>query len=385
MIKRIDKIVLRDVAVSVLITVLGMTFLFTAVGLYQIVSRFPITPRFGTLMSFAPSLWISLLPFSLPVSVLVSSALVFGRMRAEHELLLLSASGVPPWRPFVALVPLGLVTAALSGYAVSEMGPAAYVERDELQRKALADFIDHPPPGPRELRFSTSGSGMPGVKITGVDISYGAFDGGHFEDLAVIVHGQGAGEEQGLIATLTAQRARLVYQRQSSVMLMTGCVRPRLVTYDPATGAPAGEPPPLVAERINELRMPFEFGRDESSDPPKAMATRELLQKAADDAGLAGKQGAAGEIVRRAGLAGAGLLALLGALLAALVNHPNRLLAVGVGVVPSALIYYPPLVACQSLAENGTLGPLAATIAPLSITIVAIGALLFVHWRRGWA
>jgi hypothetical protein len=307
-------------------------------------------------------------------------------MRAEHELLLLAASGLPPWRPFVALIPLALLTAALTGYAVSEMGPDAYVERDELQRTALADFIDHPPPGPRELRFTTSGSGFPGVKITGIDISYGAYEGGHFEELAVIVHGADISQDaQGLVATLTAKRARLVYQRQSSIMLMTGCVNPRLVRYDPATGAPAAEPPPLVAERINELRMPFEFGRDDDRDPPKAMATRALLQKAAEDAMLGGKQGAAGEIVRRAGLAGAGFLALLGALLAALVNHPNRLLAVGVGVVPSALLYYPPLVACQGLAENGTLGPLAATIAPMALMAAAIGAVLFVHWRRGWA
>ena len=175
MISRLDNVVLRDVALLTLVCVLGLTFLFTALSLYQIVNRFEVTPRFGTLVSFAPSLWVSLLPMTLPMSALFAATLVFGRMRAERELLLLAASGVTPWRPFVMLVPIGIVACAISWFGVSEFGPKAYADRHSLERQALADFIDHPPQGPRELHFPGGGGPDPSF-----DISYARVDDGFF-------------------------------------------------------------------------------------------------------------------------------------------------------------------------------------------------------------
>lgn len=371
MIQRLDKVILRDTALTALIAVLGITFLFTALGLYQIVNRFEVTPRFTTLLSFAPSLWVSLLPFSLPVSVLFAASMVFGRMRAEHELLLLAASGVAPWRPFAALIPLGVVTALAGGFAVSELGPDAYAQRHSLQRTALADFIDHPPQGPRELRFPS--------EAASIDISYASVTAGYFDGLSVMVY-----SDAGLLASLTATRARIVYQRQSGTLLLTGCVQPRLVQFDPVSGAPAGTP--LIADRINELRVPFNFGADEEPDAPKAMNTLALAKRITVEAAAGGKRSAASEATRRIGLAMAGLLLpLLGALAASLVSHPNRLFAIGAGVIPTALAYFPALIACQGLAESGTLPPLAAASIP-AVVLSALGLfVLRLHWRSGWA
>lgn len=371
MIRRLDRVILRDTLLTALIAVIGMTFLFTALGLYQIVNRFEVTPRFGTLLSFAPSLWVSLLPFSLPVSALFGASMVFGRMRAERELLLLAASGVAPWRPFLALLPVGMLASALVGFTVSELGPQAYAERHSLQRRALADFIDHPPQGPRELRFPGSG--------TSLDISYASFDGGHFDGLSVMVY-----NDQGLLASLTARRARIVYQRISGNLLLTGCVEPRLVQFNPATGSPAGTP--LVAERINELRVPFDFGAEDEPDAPKAMATIALARHMQAEAAAGGQRSAASEATRRIGLTLGGLmLPLLGALLAALVSHPNRLFAIGAGVVPAALAYFPALIACQGLAASGAVAAPVAALIPSLILLMGGGAVLRLHWRSGWA
>ncbi len=371
MISRLDRVVMRDTAWTALIAVLGTTFLFTALGLYQIVNRFEVTPRFATLLSFAPSLWISLLPFSLPVSVLFAACLVFGRMRAERELLLIAASGVPPWRPFFGLAPIGLLAALACAVVVSEFGPQAYVERHGLQRKALADFIDHPPQGPRELRFPGSGTSM--------DISYARVDGGAFESLSVMVY-----TDDGLRASLTADRARITYQRQSGMMLLTACEQPRLIEFDPLLGNPIGTP--LAADRINELRVPFDFGSDEEPDAPKAMRTAALLERVSQEHDQGTERGAASELARRIGLSGASLLLpLLGALLAALVSHPNRLFAVAAGVIPSALLYFPVLIACQNLTEKSNLPWPVAAAAPMVLTAIACVMVLRVHWRASWA
>ena len=361
MISRLDIVVLRDVAVLTLICVLGLTFLFTALSLYQIVNRFEVTPHFDTLMSFAPSLWISLLPMTLPMSTLFAATLVFGRMRGERELLLLAASGVAPWRPFVMLIPIGLIAAGISWFGVSEFGPEAYAERHSLQRQALADFIDSPPQGPRELRFPGGGGAD-----ASIDISYEEVKGGLYYDLKILVY-----NDLGLLASLSARSAAIDYQRHSGLMVLSQCHEPRLVEFDPQSGRPAGSP--LVADKINELRVPFSFGSDEQPDAPKAMRTIALLNDIRKDTSAQSKQrGAAAELVRRTGLACAGLLLpLLGALLASLVNHPNRLFAIGAGVIPSALGYYPIMTAATTLAENATIRPEVAICAAPTATLLA--------------
>jgi lipopolysaccharide export LptBFGC system permease protein LptF len=362
-ISRLDRIVLRDVMLLAIVCALGLTFLFTALSLYQIVNRFEVTPRFGTLVSFAPSLWISLLPMTMPMSGLFAATLVFGRMRAERELLLLAASGVSPWRPFVMLVPVGLMVAGVAWLGVSVYGPGAYAERHSLQRQALADFIDYPPQGPRELRFPGRGGDEPSI-----DISYGEVDRGVYKDLRILVY-----NDLGLLATLSASTASISYQRASGTMVLTRCFDPRLVEFDPATGRPMGAP--LVAEKINELRVPFTFGSEDEPNAPKAMGTADLLADMRKDIQDRAKtRGAAAELVRRTGLALAGLLLpLLGALIASLVNHPNRLFAIGVGVIPSALCYYPLMTAATTLAENGSVSPVAGmVIAPLAAVTAVI-------------
>jgi len=362
MISRLDRMVLRDVLLLAILCALGLTFLFTALSLYQIVNRFEVTPRFSTLMAFAPSLWVSLLPMTLPMSALFASTLVFGRMRAERELLLLAASGVAPWRPFVMLLPVGLVVAGAAWLGVSVYGPGAYAERHSLQRQALADFIDHPPQGPRELRFPGGG------EQPSIDISYGAVDRDAYQDLRILVY-----NDLGLLATLSARSASISYQRGSGAMLLTRCFEPRLVQFDPVTGKPMGAP--LVADKINELRVPFTFGSEEEPNAPKAMGTRALLADIRKDIAERNKQhGAAAELVRRFSMAAAGLLLpLLGALLASLVNHPNRLFAIGAGVIPCAIGYYPLMTAATTLSESGSLSPLAGMlVAPLAAALAAL-------------
>ncbi|MBZ0137394.1 MAG: LptF/LptG family permease [Planctomycetes bacterium] len=369
MISRVDVVVVRDVTLLTLISVIGLTFLFTALSLYQIVNRFEVTPHFNTLMSFAPSLWISLLPMTLPMSALFAATLVFGRMRGERELLLLAASGVAPWRPYVMLLPLGIVVAAISWVGVSELGPDAYAQRHSLQRQALADFIDAPPQGPRELRFP--GRGGPDASI---DISYESLRGRQYEGLKILVY-----NDLGLLASLSARSASISYLRHSGTLVLSQCIEPRLVEFEPSSGRPAGAP--LVADRINELRVPFDFGSEEDPDAPKAMRTMALLEDIRKDVVADSKQrAAAAELVRRTGLCGAGLLLpLLGALLASLVNHPNRLFAIGAGVIPSALGYYPLMTMATSLAETANLPPeVAMCLAPaatLAAILVVVGAL----------
>ncbi|HRJ79665.1 MAG TPA: hypothetical protein PLF37_14295, partial [Planctomycetota bacterium] len=76
-------------------------------------------------------------------------------------------------------------------------------------------------------------------------------------------------------------------------------------------------------------------------------------------------------------------LPLLGALLAALVNHPNRLLAVGAGVIPGALLYFPLLTAASGLAKGGANVWLCCALAPLVVGALS-AAVLARHMRGRW-
>jgi lipopolysaccharide export LptBFGC system permease protein LptF len=375
MIGRLDRVMFREMALYTLLCTVGLTFLFSALGLHQVVHRLEVTPHIGTLLAFGPSVMVGLLPLTLPISALFAAALVYGRMRSERELLLYAASGVPVWRAFVPVLPLGLLVAGVSTYIVSEYGPEAYAERFSLQRRALADFLDNPPQGPRELRFPGSGGEAPSI-----DISYDALDFGDYRNLTIFVY-----NDQGLLASLHARSARIDYQRHSGMFVLSRCYEPRMVQFDPETGRPMGAP--LVASQVSELRMPFDFGGDSRPSGNKALRTGELLQAAREEIERgADRRGAASEFTRRAGLSLAGLiLPLLGALLAAQVNHPNRLLAIGAGVIPAAGVYYPLMTASTTLAETGAMSiPVAVLMAP--VLMLAVCAFFALKITRGsWA
>jgi lipopolysaccharide export LptBFGC system permease protein LptF len=375
MIPRLDKVIFRELVLLTVLCTLGLTFLFSALSLYQIVNHFEVTPHIGTLMAFGPSLVVSLLPLTLPISALFAASLVYGRMRAERELMLYSASGVAPWRAFVPLLPVGLLVAAASGYGVSEYGPEAYAERHTLQRQALADFLDNPPQGPRELRFPGASGSRPSI-----DISYESVAYGDYHNLTIFVY-----NDAGLLASLQARSARIDYQRHSGMLVLSHCFEPRLVQFEPTTGRPVGAP--LIAEKVTDLRMPFPLGSEDGPSGSKALRTLDLIERAQEEREReSSRRSAAGEIVRRAGLAIGGLLLpLLGALLAAQVSHPNRLLAIGVGVIPAAVGYYPLMTAATTLAENATLSvPVALMLAP-AVMIAACFAFALKITRGRWS
>ncbi|MCC6574014.1 MAG: LptF/LptG family permease [Planctomycetes bacterium] len=357
--RRFDRAVLFETVPIALICVVGLTFLFTAISLYQIINRLEAAPGAATLMSFAPTLWVSLLPMTLPISVLLAVALAYGRMRFDRELLLMSATGLPPWRAFLPVVWVGAASAVLAFGAASEVGPAAYGRRHQLLREALADFIERPSPGARELRFP------------GLDLSYADARNSRFENLSVVLY-----DDRGLVASLTAHQASLTYDRAARELVLSNCVKPRVVTYDPVSGKPIGTV--LSAERITNFRRAFDFRSDEEAQSNKAWNTAMLLSRLGD----AGDAHGRAEFVRRLGLGLAGLLLpLLGALMAALVNHPNRLFAVAVGAIPGAILYYPLLSLASGLTTSKTLG-IEALALPVGASLVAITVLL-VRYSRG--
>lgn len=382
---RLDRAIVREVIPLALICLLGLTFLFTTVGLFQIVNRFEVTPRFTTLLAFWPVLWKSLLPMTLPISLTFAAAMVYGRMRGEGELLVLASAGVSPWRHFVVLVPLGLICGALSFYAASEMGPDAYARRFALSRQALADFVNFPPGGARELR------------LTGLDLSYADARNGYLHDLTIILHhDDGPSDQQGLLASLSAESARIRYDIEKRELVLVDVRRPRVVCFDPKTGAP-GTPrievfgganrllsPAMSASQIANLRWKFDFESREKAEGAKALDTAALLDSVEREAQGKGPREAAGELVRRAGLGFAGLLLpLLGALLASLVNHPNRLLAIAAGVIPGALLFFPLMTTSSGLARGGFDATAACLLAPLML-LAACSVVLARHQRGRW-
>jgi lipopolysaccharide export LptBFGC system permease protein LptF len=149
-----------------------------------------------------------------------------------------------------------------------------------------------------------------------------------------------------------------------------------MIQFEPKSGRPAGTP--LVADRIDELRVPFDFGSEAEPESSKALDTIELWRQVVREFGATNRTASA-ELVRRAGLALAGLfLPLLGALLAGMVNHPNRLLAIGAGVIPAAVGYYPIMTAATTLAEKATL---PAAVAALLAPAAALLAIVAAAWR----
>lgn len=142
--------------------------------------------------------------------------------------------------------------------------------------------------------------------------------------------------------------------------------------------------PAMSASQIENLRWKFDFDSREKVEGAKGLRTAALLAQVEREAAGKGPSEASGELVRRAGLGFAGLLLpLLGALLASLVNHPNRLLAIAAGVIPGALLFFPIMTAASGLARGGVDVSFSYLLAPLVVAAVCVVVLLR-HTRGRW-
>lgn len=164
------------------------------------------------------------LTFVIPMSVLTTVLLHFGRLSADGEITAMKASGISLWQ---IASPVLLISALLSGlclYINSEVAPASHYARRQLTH----DLGDEDPLA--LLSEGTFVDDFPGVKIY-----CGKKDGHRIEDLIFIKFDDEAGAAE---FELKAKVGIATYDATNRMMRID-LQQVRISEFDPATGAAA--------------------------------------------------------------------------------------------------------------------------------------------------
>jgi lipopolysaccharide export system permease protein len=130
----INRMILTELVKVSLMCLISLTGLFVLAGLIQDASRNGLSP--SQLLMAIPLIIPNMLPFTIPASTLFATCVVYSRMSADNEILVLRAAGVNIYRLLAPAIVLGLVASAFT--AAMEYDPIP-----RTQRKLREQIVDH--------------------------------------------------------------------------------------------------------------------------------------------------------------------------------------------------------------------------------------------------
>lgn len=134
----LDRYILRSTLVSLLTVLVVLTFVMSIGAVLKmtglIARGVPAAPMLRLFLAGMPASLI----FTLPVSALVSSLLVFGRLSADGEITAMRASGISLNRIVLPPAIVGMVLAVLCLFLSDEIAPRAHYEQRRIARELVA-------------------------------------------------------------------------------------------------------------------------------------------------------------------------------------------------------------------------------------------------------
>jgi lipopolysaccharide export system permease protein len=134
----LDRYILRGMLVSMLTVLVVMTFVMSLGAVLKLTGLIARgVPAMPLLRLFLAGIPASLI-FTLPISALVSSLLVFGRLSADGEITAMRASGVSLRRILIPPLAVGVALAAVCIVINDSIAPRAHFEQRRTGRELLA-------------------------------------------------------------------------------------------------------------------------------------------------------------------------------------------------------------------------------------------------------
>jgi lipopolysaccharide export system permease protein len=331
---RLQRAILGELFSNFLLAVLVLGSVSVAGVLVQSTGRYSEVPL-GVIVGGIPFFVVGLLPHLLPVCLLSSILLTYGRMAAEGEVAALRASGVHLFRVISPAFALAFTIAALNEHVLGEAIPRLYLERPRYLRRVAAAALEGRATVISRPTFYLEGTptGSPGVR----------------RDAILFLRGQGEEEREGdrWIQIATAREARTRIDQGADELVATFSDMKWLRKQRGSAGATTGEVGSITTsyplEHLLEGRREIVKERDLPS--PELWAS--LLR-----GGAKRPPKATFELERRAALAAAPIIfAMIGAPLGILLRRGNRLFAFAVAFGVVLLGYYPLLVFGETFFE----------------------------------
>jgi lipopolysaccharide export system permease protein len=108
----VNRMILSELVKVFLMSLIGLTGMFLLAGLIQEASQRGLSPT--QIIMAIPLIIPNTLPFTIPATTLFSTCVVYGRMSADNEVLVLRAAGVNIYRLLTPALVLGLMTTGVT-------------------------------------------------------------------------------------------------------------------------------------------------------------------------------------------------------------------------------------------------------------------------------
>ncbi|MCS7049332.1 MAG: LptF/LptG family permease [Verrucomicrobiae bacterium] len=252
----LQKYILRQTAVTLIMTVTVFTVVLLLAGVVRQWADLLIHRQIGwwTIVKFVLLAVPGLLSYTLPMAMLATALLVFGRLSADHELTAMRASGMGLWQIGAPVVAVGLVLSAVCFYLNGFVAPQC---RYQMRTLLLRTGIERPLDLLEEGRYQRD---FPGYVI---------YVGRKLPDSLANVVVYSLDDQGRVVSSLRAARATVQLQRETNrLVLDLQQVRGDLRDPEEPTN------PRRIRAGTSAQRYPLEL--DLSRILRKARATRKL-------------------------------------------------------------------------------------------------------------
>lgn len=318
----------------------------------------------------------NVLSFTVPMAMLAGTMIGYSRMGSDSELVALRAAGVGNWRLVWPVLLLGALLSAATLLIVSDLMPDAARTLRRAGLRAALYKLDSP------IEPRSFNAEIPGyvVYVRDGDKEQGRWG-------RVFIYSR---DQEGATHLVTARNGRIDAAAEQSELLLNDAVATKLPSAAKATTTGVQGGREYVTERLAQLRIVFNTGRQAVLDKlrrdepePEEMGWRDLGAYAANSAG-AERRDASLLLQKRVTLSASPMVfALLGVALGLHVRKGGR----GMGVLLSlgALVaYYLLSLIGEQLARAGTLPVLMGAWLATALTICFSLMMLLRRGRLGW-
>lgn len=136
--KTVDRYITTSYLVAFLVTLVVFTFVMCIAVVFRATDLIAKGVEWRLVAEILLAGVPAALAFSVPVSVLASALLVFGRLSADGEITALKASGISIWRIFVGPLLLSMWLAAGCLYLNSDLSPRSHLKSRTLYNRLIS-------------------------------------------------------------------------------------------------------------------------------------------------------------------------------------------------------------------------------------------------------
>lgn len=360
----LQRYILRELLATFVAAFAALTaVIFVGMALVQLqaLKYFPIS----AIGEIAPYFLPLTLSFALPVAVLISCALVFGRLSADNEIDAIRVAGISLRRVLAPPLLLGILASVATLHLNQETVPKSHFARRKVTQRGIQEAF---------YNLNREASSVP---IGDIALAWSRRRGEVFQDFQI----RKMDPKTGLVVMEARASEGRLYRDPSGANLWIDLVDGTLVEYTDPARRDAINPGTFREYReVIDLSSLMGGYSTRLSD-----MTNEDLEEGIRTGGIYGypAKRLLEELYRRRAMGFAPLVfALFGTPLGILVRKGSRLVGLGTSTLCGFLVYYPLMTAGEALAVRGRISPEIGLWGPDALMALAALVLLRIVLRK---